>query len=57
VGGVLFEISRLRAKIEEWILAQPEFPSRKRVRERFPDVDVKHIRAALQACEDRVRGR
>ena len=44
-----------RKRVEKWVNAQPECPSRKEVKREFPDVDQKHIRAAVQSRKDRDR--
>jgi len=49
----VYESRDQRARVEEWINAQPTCPSRKQTQRQFPDVLQKHIRAALQSRKDR----
>ena len=44
-----------RIKIEEWVYAQPECPTRDQVKRKFPGVGQKHIRSAIQSRKDRER--
>ena len=45
----MFEVSRQKEQIRDWIRSQPEIPNRKALRKQFPDVPVKLLRSVLQS--------
>lgn len=49
----MYDSRTQRNQVQEWVDAQPECPTRKQVKKRFPDVDQKHIRPAIQSRKDR----
>jgi uncharacterized protein (DUF433 family) len=49
----MFESRDLKIEVREWVLSQPKCPSRKEVKKVFPEVPLKHIRAAIQSRKDR----
>lgn len=51
----MYESRSKRNAVEAWVDAQPTCPTRKQTRAQFPDVEQKHVRAALQARQDRER--
>ena len=51
----MYDSRKQRKQVEAWINAQPECPTRKQVKQQFPQVDQKHIRSALQSRQDRER--
>ena len=52
----MFDSRDQRDRVRAWVDAQPECPSRKQARRQFPDVDVKHVRSAIQSRKDREQG-
>ena len=49
----MFEARDLKIEVREWVMAQKTCPTRKEVRKVFPNVPLKHIRAAIQSRKDR----
>lgn len=52
----MYESRSQRQAVDRWVNAQDKCPNRKQVKREFPDVDQKHIRAAIQSRKDRERG-
>lgn len=51
----MYESRDQRQAVAAWVDAQAECPSRKQAKRQFPNVDQKHIRAAIQSRRDRDR--
>ena len=52
----MYESREQRNRVQAWVDALPECPSRKQVKRQFPNVDQKHIRSAIQSRRDREQG-
>lgn len=51
----MYESRSQRQAVDRWVNAQDKCPTRKQAKREFPDVDQKHIRAAIQSRKDRER--
>ncbi len=51
----MFDRREQRNRVQAWVDTQPECPNRKQAKRQFPNVDQKHLRAAIQSRKDRER--
>lgn len=49
----MFDSRNQRQLVQEWVDAQAKCPSRKEAQRHFPNIPLKHIRAAIQSRKDR----
>lgn len=49
----MYESRDQRQEVQDWVDAQSECPSRKETQRRFPEIPIKHVRAAIQSRKDR----
>jgi len=49
----VYESREQRNQIQEWVDSLPECPTRKQAKKKFPGMDQRHIRAAIQSRKDR----